>query len=160
MVTGAGEGAEALARPRLCCLCARVCCARRRRRAARVASRAEKLSAATDRAAFICIGEPCSLPVTEPDSLANPVHAMSPTSSRSETLVLLFNVTRSPTLAPPTEDFIMPSVFGALLAVATLKRCAPPRHTAVQIERARRRRGPLPHDLRDQEQGQSYSRIV
>jgi uncharacterized protein len=38
----------------------------------------QKISAAAHSAAFICIGETCSLPVTEPDALAEAVNAVRP----------------------------------------------------------------------------------
>jgi len=36
----------------------------------------EKIKAATSSAAFVCVGERCSLPVTEPDAIASAVAAM------------------------------------------------------------------------------------
>ena len=36
----------------------------------------EKIAAAPDGAAFVCVGETCSLPVTEPDKIADAVRAM------------------------------------------------------------------------------------
>ena len=48
-----------------------------RRRAAGVASGAgQDLAAASDAAAFVCVGETCSLPVTTPDAIAEAVAAM------------------------------------------------------------------------------------
>jgi uncharacterized protein YyaL (SSP411 family) len=38
----------------------------------------QKISAAAQSAAFVCIGETCSLPVTEPDTLAETVNAVRP----------------------------------------------------------------------------------
>ena len=38
----------------------------------------QKINAAAQSAAFVCIGETCSLPVTEPDALADTVTAVRP----------------------------------------------------------------------------------
>ena len=52
-------------------------------RAAAVASRAAtKLAAVTEPAAFICAGETCSLPVTEPEQIAATVSAMRALASQ------------------------------------------------------------------------------
>jgi uncharacterized protein YyaL (SSP411 family) len=41
----------------------------------------EKIKAATESAAFVCAGEVCSLPVTEPDALAESVISSRPHAS-------------------------------------------------------------------------------
>jgi len=38
----------------------------------------DKIAAAPDGAAFVCVGETCSLPVTDPDALAAALGPMQP----------------------------------------------------------------------------------
>ena len=40
----------------------------------------EKIKATTESAAFICVGERCSLPVTQPEKIAEAVAAMRPSA--------------------------------------------------------------------------------
>ena len=113
----------------------------------------DKIAAAPDGAAFVCVGERCSLPVTT----AERTDCRGPrddgaASSRSK-LESLPGTRGSPKLTQILEDAHARLALALLFTVHGSRAGARAGRRACRAQHHGERRQPLPHDLRDREQG-------